>query len=351
MRRSLLGAAALTAGAVGGAVLGYLAERTVVDPAAEPEADEDLTRVEQRDVHSVDGTRLTVRSSGPADAPCIVLVHGLSLSSEIWAAQRTALEQNFQVVAVDLRGHGASDDAVNGNYSAEALGADVAAVLDDLRGRRCVLVGHSMGGMALLAALSARPDLLTGQVTGVALINTAAAAVISGLRGGSVAAGIAFVRERALSTRVGRALYGGVDEAGRPRGNDIATLVARTLGVGADAPEHAVATLRRLVLNSRPHVAGEMWRTAGTVDLMDAAAGLNVPVLIIAGARDRVLPALHSRRLAEKIADAQIVELEGVGHVAMMERADEVAALLAGFAERVLHKADDDGESRRGTTR
>lgn len=348
MRRSLLSAAALAAGAVGGAVLGYLAERTVVDPAVEPGPDRDLTRAERRDVRSFDGTRLTVLSSGPSDAPCIVLVHGLSLSHEIWAAQRAGLEHGFRVVTVDLRGHGDSDDAANGNYSTEALGADVAAVLDELGARRCVVAGHSMGGMALLAALSGRPELLNRQVAGVVLINTAAAAVISGLRGGSVAAGIAFVRERALSTRVGRAIYGGLDEDGRPRGNDIATLVTRTLGVGADSPDPAVFKLRRLILNSRPHVAGEMWRTAGTVDLMDAAAGLPVPVLIIAGARDRVLPPLHSRRLAEAIADAELVELEGVGHVAMMERPDEVTALLAGFAQRVI---GGPGEAERGGPR
>jgi len=350
MRRSLLGAAALAAGAVGGAVLGYLAERTVVDPAAEPDPGDDLAGVERHDVHSFDGTRLTVLSSGPPDAPCIVLIHGLSLSHEIWVAQHTALSSRYRVTAVDLRGHGDSDDAVNGDYSTEALGADVAAVLDTLAGRRCMLVGHSMGGMALLAALAARPELATGQVAGVTLINTAAAAVISGLGGGSLAAGIAYARERALSTRVGRALYGGVDDTGHPRGNDIATLVTRTLGVGADAPERAVIKLRRLILNSRPHVAGEMWRTAGTVDLMDVAATLTVPVLIIAGARDRVLPPLHSRRLAGKIADAELVELEGVGHVAMMERPDDVTALLERFTQRVIDGADGDEGLRRAAT-
>jgi pimeloyl-ACP methyl ester carboxylesterase len=365
MRRPLLGAVALAAGTVGGAVLGYLAERTVVEPAAEPEPEHDVAGVEQHDVVSVDGTRLAVQASGPLDAPRILLVHGMSLTHEIWEAQRRELDGRYRVVTVDLRGHGNSDDAVSGDYSAEALGADVCAVIAALAAWPVVVVGHSMGGVAVLSALTARRDPVTPkgrpdaaapdgvdaaatapetlQIAGVVLINTALSAVISGLRGGTVAAGIAFVRERARSTRAGRIIYGGLDASGLPRGNDLATLVTRTLGVGADAPEEAVRKVRRLVLDSRPHVAGEMWRTAGMLDQIEAARQLTAPMLIIAGGRDRVLPVHHSRRLATMAADAELVELEGVGHVAMLERPAEVTSLIDGFVRRVLDAASGYG--------
>jgi pimeloyl-ACP methyl ester carboxylesterase len=336
MRRSLLGATALAAGAVGGAVLGYLAERTVVDPASEPARAEDGARRRPRQVIADDGTLLSVVISGPDDAPAIVLVHGMSLSHEIWTAQRAELEQTYQVLTVDLRGHGDSTDAVSGDYSAEALGGDVCAVIDTLTDQRCVVVGHSLGGMAVMAALARRPDLLEGRVAGIALVNTAASAVISGLGGGSVAAGIAFMRERVRSTRAGRMLYGGLDDAGLPRGNDLATLVTRMFGVGSDAPEEAVRQVRRLVLNSRPRVASELWRTAGTLDQLAVARAITVPTLIVAGVRDRVLPVHHSRRLASTLPNAELVELPGVGHVAMLERPDVVTMLLDGFARRVL---------------
>jgi pimeloyl-ACP methyl ester carboxylesterase len=348
MHRSLLGATALAVGAIGGTVLGYLAERTMVDPAEGPgerqraggrgsaEPTSEVPHGVPREVKAADGTRLSVMLSGPDDVPPIVLVHGMSLTKEIWTLQRQALEHAYRIVTFDLRGHGDSDDAASGEYTAHALGGDVCTVIDMLGERQCVVVGHSMGGMALLAALAQRPDLMEGPVAGVVLINTAASAVISGLSGGSVAAVIAFMRERARSSLVGRALYGGLDEHGLPRGNDLATLVTRTLGVGSDGPEEAVRQVRRLVLDSRPHVAGEMWRTAGTLDELAAARNVSVPALIIAGARDRVLPPHHSRRLLETLPDAELVELTGVGHVAMLERPDEVTALIAGFARRVL---------------
>jgi pimeloyl-ACP methyl ester carboxylesterase len=347
MRRSLLGVAALAAGAVGGAVIGYVAERTVVDPADEPAAPADGPPQRPRDVLADDGTRLSVLDSGPREAPAVVFVHGLSLTHEIWTLQRRALQQTYRVVTVDLRGHGDSDDAASGDYSAEALGGDVCAVIDTLVGQRCVVAGHSLGGMAVLAALNRRPDLLEHQIAGVALVNTAASAVIAGLGGSSIAAGIAFLRERARSTPIGRVLYGGLDDDGLPRGNDLATLVTRAFGVGAASSEEAVRQVRRLVLDSRPHVSGALWRTIGTLDQIAVARGITVPTLVVAGARDRVLPMRHSRRLAEALPDAELVVLPDVGHVAMLERPDVVSALIDGFARRVLSAGSGYGEPQR----
>ncbi|MBW3605897.1 MAG: alpha/beta hydrolase [Actinobacteria bacterium] len=334
MRQSLLGAAALTAGAIGGAVLGYLAERTVVDPALE-------AATEDTDGHRVtfttpDGTELAGRVSGPEDAPRIVLVHGLSLSREIWAAQRRALEPAYRVVTVDLRGHGDSADAATGDYSLCAIGSDITTVLDAVGGQRCVLVGHSMGGMAVLAGLAGRPDLVGQQVAGVVLVNSAASAVVAGVGPRSMLAGVAFVRERARSSLVGRMIYGGLDAEGNPRGNDLATVVTRMLGVGPNGRDDAVELVRRLVLASRAHVAAELWRTAGTVDLVDGARLITVPSLVIGGARDRVLPPDHSRRLAATLPDAELLLLPDVGHVAMLERPDDVSSSLEAFAHRAL---------------
>lgn len=335
MRQSVLGVTALTVGAVGGAVLGYLAERTVVEPA------EDLPSIEAAGgeklvVTAPDGTELAVHLSGPPDAPRIVLVHGLSLAQQIWGHQRRLLERSFRVVTLDMRGHGESGEAVTGDYSASAIGSDVTAVLDAVGGSRAVVVGHSMGGMAVLAGLRDRPQLIDERVVGVVLMNTAASAIVSGLGSGSLLAGIAFVRERARSSLLGRIIYGGFDEEGNPRGNDLVTVVTRMLGVGAGNHDDAVELVSKLVLDSRPHVAGELWRTAGSLDLLEAAGHVSVPALVIAGGRDRLLPAHHSRRLADTLPEVELLELPDVGHVAMLERPDEVTAALDAFARRVL---------------
>lgn len=335
IRRSMLGAAAMAAGAVGGAVLGYLAERTVVDPAPVDGSTPVGPIPTAVDVPSVDGTRLAALVSGPPDAPTIVLVHGLALSQEIWTPQRRGLERTFRVITFDLRGHGDSDDAVSDDYDVDRLGEDVTAVIDALAGTRVVLVGHSMGGMATLAGLGARPELAGDRIAGVALLNTAASAVLSGLGGGTLAAGIAFMGEHVRNSPLGRVVYGERDPDGT-RGNDLATLMTRLLGVGHGGSDQAVDVVRRLVLDSRPHVTGAMWRTAGSVDLHDAVRRTTIPALVIAGQRDRVLPVHHSRRLARELPDARLVELPDVGHVSMLERPDQVLGLLDRFARRAL---------------
>ena len=338
MRRSLLGATALAVGAVGGAVLGYLAERTVVDPAA-ADADPLAPTAERTTLTTPDGTDLAVCASGSADAPRVLLVHGMSLSQEIWTAQRAALARSWRVVSFDLRGHGDSADAATGDYGAHALGTDVTTVLDELGGDRCVVVGHSMGGMAVLAGLADRPELVGGQVAGIVLMNTAASAIVSGLGGGSLLAGLAFVRERARSSLMGRVVYGGLDAARQPRGNDLATVATRLLGVGSETPPGAVELVRRLVLASRAQVAGQLWRTASTVDLLGAARAIDVPALVVAGERDRVLPARHSRRLVDALPDAGLLVLPDVGHVAMLERPELISDALDRFAAHTLAPA------------
>jgi pimeloyl-ACP methyl ester carboxylesterase len=70
-----------------------------------------------------------------------------------------------------------------------------------------------------------------------------------------------------------------------------------------------------------------------------------VPVLVVAGERDRVLPTHHSRRLVELLLDAELLTLPDVGHVAMLERPELVTAALDRFATRTLAPARQDEAS------
>src|SRR4051794_21653513 len=82
------------------------------------------------DVRGKDGTRLHCSVVGPEDAPTVVLVHGWTCRRDFWAPQLNALSDRYRLVAYDLRGHGRSGVPTDHNFSAEALGDDLAAVLD-----------------------------------------------------------------------------------------------------------------------------------------------------------------------------------------------------------------------------
>lgn len=105
------------------------------------------------------GMGISYRTTGSPDAPALVLLHGLGEGAASWAGVEQRFADRFQVVALDLRGHGASDWP--GEYSFEFMRDDVLGVLDVLGLRDIALVGHSMGGTVAYLVASARPDLVS----------------------------------------------------------------------------------------------------------------------------------------------------------------------------------------------
>ncbi|MEU9607517.1 alpha/beta fold hydrolase [Streptomyces sp. NPDC048057] len=93
----------------------------------------------------VGGIRLAYRTSGPPDAPPLVLLHALGEDATDWDAVLPALARSHRTYALDLRGHGRSDWP--GAYSLELMRADVLGFLDVLGLARVDLIGHSLGGV------------------------------------------------------------------------------------------------------------------------------------------------------------------------------------------------------------
>src|SRR5512141_88263 len=107
-------------------------------------------------VVSFDGVPIAFSSAGHGDTT-LVLVHGWACDRTFWAAQIQPLSTSYRVVAIDLAGYGQS--GVNRReWSMRAFGQDIAAVMDSLRLRNVVLVGHSAGGYAVLEAARLRPQ-------------------------------------------------------------------------------------------------------------------------------------------------------------------------------------------------
>jgi pimeloyl-ACP methyl ester carboxylesterase len=109
-----------------------------------------------------DGVHIDYRVYGQGD-PLVVLIHGWSCDANYWRAQIDDLKASYTIVAVNLAGHGASERNRK-NWTIEAFGADVAAVLAALPGGKVVLVGHSMGGAVALEAARLMPDRVIGIV-------------------------------------------------------------------------------------------------------------------------------------------------------------------------------------------
>ena len=177
----------VAAGVIGAA---YGAERAVVARmrhADDPDADSPLvpTFDTEVDIDTHDHGMLRVISRG--DGPPILFAHGVTLSSRVWAKQFDAVPAaGFRAVAFDARGHGASNVGQSG-HSVDNLADDVRSVLEALDVHDAILVGHSMGGMAIQAFVIRHPHIAHERARGMVLMSTAASMPMSDARGARAA--------------------------------------------------------------------------------------------------------------------------------------------------------------------
>ncbi len=316
------------AGAGAGAALGrrLVAERRLAHPP-----DPDLSPAPGRH-HMVavdDGGVLHVveRGSGPP----ILLVHGVTLSVDVWTYQLRDLADRHRVVAVDQRGHGRSRPGSQG-YSFERLGLDVLAVLEALDLRGTIAAGHSMGGMVLLQLAVDQSDALAERVAGLVLVATSGGpvtrlpgweAVVSALSPG-IDHGLARAQER------GRVLS--------PTGN-LAYLSAR-LAFGARPVPAQVELTRQMGTATSPLTVAGLWASVLRFDSSGSCATVELPALVVVGTRDHLTPPWNARRLVAALPRACLVELGGCGHMVMLERRAELDGALRRFA-RACRPAED----------
>jgi pimeloyl-ACP methyl ester carboxylesterase len=348
MRKGLVG------GAVGVAALGvglglaaerYAVGRTRLRP--DPEADEPffaLPADRTTTVRADDGTALHVEEVGPPTAPLtVVFCHGYTQELAVWHYQRRELARDDGVRCVfwDQRSHGRSARGPAEHSTIDWLGRDLRAVLEATVERGpVVLVGHSMGGMTIMALADRHPELFGSTVTGVALLSTSTGRLAEVTFG--LPAAVTPVTRRALPwlTR-GVRRRPGVFEHGRRLGTDLAFLVTRRQAFGDSAVSPALVELvERMTASTPVDVIAEFYDTFTAHDKLEALHVLrDVATLVLVGSRDLVTPADHSRVIAHALPDAQLVVVEGTGHMVQLERAHVVTRHLQSLLARAARPA------------
>lgn len=273
-------------------------------------------------VVSADGTVLHAELHGPDHGPSVVLVHGWMCTSATWQLQLRALAEHHRVVTFDQRGHGRSAPAASGDYSSAALAADLDAVLDQAvpHHEQAVVVGHSMGAMAVVAWAESHPDQVRHRLAGVVLVN----AGVENLVGRStlipfpaaLAAWRGAIGERVLAAPLRLPT----------RTNPVASRVVRAVALGRSASPAQVAFCTEMLLATPTDVRAAFGATLSTFDLAHGLPALSVPTVVIAGECDHLTPPVHARAIAEVLPDATLVELPGVGHMAPVEAGDAVTS-------------------------
>lgn len=297
------------------AATGAADDDTFADKALDAEEDIVLT---------ADGVRLRVRTAGSPEADStVVFLHGWSLSQELWDRQWAAFSgrPDLRLISYDVRGHGRSGPAPDGSATIDRLAEDLDAVLTDLKvSGSVVLVGQSMGGMTALALARRRPELFGDLVRGLVLVNTSA------LRSEHVSLGLPWALSRIIAltlplelSRRAAAYRRRGGGAVRPRVIDSA--IARWLLFGDNPPTEAVKYARQAISTCAPTTVADFRLVVGDNDQRQSLRTVaSLPVEILGGTRDRLLPAAeHSRALSTWLPDARLTIAEGAGHMLPLE--------------------------------
>ncbi|MCO5969462.1 alpha/beta fold hydrolase [Actinoallomurus soli] len=352
-RIGLISAAVGTAGAVGvGAVVAarrYAVGRARLIP--DPDAGEPFGELHGRTltVEASDGVPLHVEIDGPDDAPLtVVFCHGYCLNEDCWHYQRRDLgrDGDLRLVFWDQRSHGRSGRSDLTHATVDQCGADLFAVLEATvdPGTPVVLVGHSMGGMTIMALADGHPELFEdGRIAAVALINTSSGELAELSLGLPMAFGKVF---KAALPRVTRSLGKRAElvERGRRAGADVAFMVTRRIAFGDKHVSPSVVDFVEQMIRSTPiDVIAEFYPTLAAHDKLAALEVIKgLPALVVVGDEDRLTPAAHGRLIAEVLGDAELVELSEAGHVTMMEHPEVVTRALIRLIDRVRPVAEEE---------
>jgi pimeloyl-ACP methyl ester carboxylesterase len=285
-----------------------------------------------------DGVDLHVEVDGDAAAALtVVFSHGFTARLAEWELQRAALRERARLVLWDQRGHGRSGWTRLTAATIDRTGRDLGEVLDATTPTGpVVLVGHSMGGMSVMALARQRPELFGSRVVGVFLLATSAGGLVET---GLVGRAVKVVRRLGLLPLYLRLLQlvAPLLERFRRRGTAIGRRVTRRLLFGADDADPASVRLVQQLLEETPWpVAMAFYATFLDHEETAALEVLRrVPVTVVAATHDRLTPAAHGRRLAESIGDsADLVVVPGAGHSVNLTRTEVVDRALLDLLDR-----------------
>lgn len=246
---------------------------------------------------TVNGRLLTYARSG--NGTPLVLVHGFPLDHTIWEPILPFLTDRFDVIQPDLPGFGGSD-APAPAPAMETYAAALADLLAALKLERAFVAGHSMGGYVALAFARLYPACLSG---------------------------LALVASQALADAPER-------KAGRYQMAE--QVAARGVGIVAEAmvpklsadPAHG-PLLTDLILRQKPQgVIGGLQAMAKRSDSTPFLASFVLPLVLVHGQADALIPPERAREVAGLVAHARLVELPGIGHMPMMEAPRATAEAL-----------------------
>lgn len=275
--------------------------------------------MEIRDV-TLHGRRLCYRVAGE-DGPAVMLIHGITQDSSTWEGLARHLAPAARLVAIDLPGHGNSENPP-GDHSLGAYASIVRDLLLALEEPSATVVGHSLGGGVALQTAYQFPELVDRLV----LVDSGGLGpeVSPLLRAASLPGAdpvIALLSTETVKNGAA-AISRGLRKLGLRIGTDLAEVWRGIDGLSdPDARRAFLLTVRATV-----GVAGQRISASDRLYLAE-----HVPTLLIWGARDRIIPLSHATDAHEQIPGSRLRVLREAGHFPHLDDPEKVAQHIAEF--------------------
>ncbi|HET6570537.1 MAG TPA: alpha/beta fold hydrolase [Solirubrobacterales bacterium] len=264
------------------------------------------------------------------EGPVLLLVHGIAGTCENWREVIEPLAHRHTVIAPDLPGHGASE-AGAGDYSIGALASGLRDLLLALGHERATVVGHSLGGGVAMQLAYQHPEMVERLV----LVSSGGLGpeVSPVLRAAALPGADLFISVTAgAGRRAGSLLGRGLSAFGLRPNADVAEVARGYASLEDPARRAAFLDTLRAVVGTR----GQRVDASDRLYLAEA-----VPVLIVWGARDSIIPVRHGEDAVRAIPGARLELFEDVGHLPQLEAPGRFIAALERFL-RETEPADFD---------
>jgi pimeloyl-ACP methyl ester carboxylesterase len=283
-----------------------------------PKGGEELGPYEQIELH---GHAVGFRAAG--SGPLLVLLHGITSTSDAWREVMPRLAERFTVVAPDMLGHGRSAKP-RGDYSLGAYAAGIRDLLAVLGFERGTVVGHSFGGGIAMQFSYLFPEY----VERMALISSGGLGrEVHPMLRAAVLPGSEWVMPllaREWSVRAGEAVAAVAGRLGLEAGPDLAEFARGYASLAEEGAREAfIHTMRSCIDPDGQRVSA--------LDRLYLADQL--PTLIVWGTDDPVIPAEHGRNAHRIVPRSRYVEIEGSGHWPMLDAPDRIVRELTAFVE------------------
>ena len=251
-----------------------------------------------------DGCRIAYRKWGnPNPRARIALVHSLAMDGAFWTETIQALGSDFEVLAIDCRGHGQSEK-VEGPYQIDTFADDLLAIMDNAGWVSATIAGASMGGCVALAFAARHPE----RCSALGLIDTTAT------YGEGAAVAWESRAQKALSSGMGA-----LADFQRERWFSDQFRAAH--------PDRVEAAIEIFLANDTSAFA-ETCRMLGNVDLSSALCSFSMPTEIIVGEEDHATPPEMAEAMMLAIPGAKMQVLANVRHLTPLEVPEKIADTL-----------------------